>query len=104
MIRFARLVEGGACVRLPIGERLCERVTDGASARVAEERLLAELRASTAASDGPLARWDRFASQWLSRRLVLAVFKESKAAGAIVWTRGDGPADRAAHRGWNRRR
>ena len=54
----------------PLGDALCVRVTDDLSARAAEERLLAELRASTAASDGPLARWDRFASQWLSRRLV----------------------------------
>jgi phosphatidylglycerophosphate synthase len=54
----------------PIDGSVCVRVSDDRSARAAEDRLLAELRASTAASDGPLARWDRFASQWLSRRLV----------------------------------
>ena len=50
---------------------ICVRVTDEPSARAAERRLLAEIRASTAASDGPLARLiDRSVSQWLSRRLV----------------------------------
>ena len=50
---------------------ICVRVTDEPSARAAEGRLLAELRASTAASDGPLARLlDRSVSQWISRRLV----------------------------------
>jgi phosphatidylglycerophosphate synthase len=46
-------------------------VTDEPSARAAERRLLAEIRASTAASDGPLARIvDRSVSQWISRHLV----------------------------------
>jgi phosphatidylglycerophosphate synthase len=50
---------------------LCVHVTDESSARAAEDRLLAQLRESTAASDGPLARWvDRGVSQWISRRLV----------------------------------
>jgi phosphatidylglycerophosphate synthase len=50
---------------------VCARVTDGASARAAEKRLLDQLRADTAATDGPLARWiDRSISQWISRRLV----------------------------------
>jgi len=50
---------------------ICVRVTDEPSARAAESRLLAEIRASTAASDGPLARLlDRSVSQWISRRLV----------------------------------
>jgi phosphatidylglycerophosphate synthase len=50
---------------------VCVHVTDEASARAAEARLLAEIRASTAASDGPLARLiDRSVSQWISRRLV----------------------------------
>ena len=48
----------------------CVRVVDDASARAAEALLLGELRAETADSDGPLARLDRAASQWLSRRLV----------------------------------
>ncbi len=52
-------------------EDVCVRVTDEASAHEAETRLFAELRAATADSDGPLARWvDRTASQWISRRLV----------------------------------
>ena len=54
----------------PIDGSVCVRVSDDRSARAAEDRLLAELRAATAESDGPLARWDRFASQWLSLRLV----------------------------------
>jgi len=50
---------------------ICVRVTDEPSARAAESRLLAELRASTAGSDGPLARLlDRSVSQWISLRLV----------------------------------
>ena len=50
---------------------ICVRVTDAASARTAESRLLAQIRASTVASDGPLARLlDRSVSQWVSRRLV----------------------------------
>ncbi|MBI1815638.1 MAG: CDP-alcohol phosphatidyltransferase family protein [Deltaproteobacteria bacterium] len=50
---------------------VCARVTDDASARAAETELYAQLRAATAANDGPLARWiDRSVSQWISRRLV----------------------------------
>ena len=51
-------------------DELCVRVTDDHSARAAEARLLAQLRAATADSDGPIARLDRSASQWISRRLV----------------------------------
>ena len=51
-------------------DELCVRVTDGHSARLAEARLLMQLRAATADSDGPIARLDRSASQWISRRLV----------------------------------
>jgi phosphatidylglycerophosphate synthase len=54
-----------------LGHHTCIRVTDAASAHRAERELFAQLRASTAESDGPLARWiDRSASQWLSYRLV----------------------------------
>ncbi|MBI4514673.1 MAG: CDP-alcohol phosphatidyltransferase family protein [Deltaproteobacteria bacterium] len=50
---------------------VCMRVMDDATARAAEAALFAQLRAATAESDGPLARWlDRSVSQWLSRRLV----------------------------------
>ncbi|HUI27919.1 MAG TPA: CDP-alcohol phosphatidyltransferase family protein [Candidatus Kryptonia bacterium] len=49
---------------------LCARVTDDGSAQAAEARLLAQLRRETAATDGPLARLDRFVSQWITRRLV----------------------------------
>jgi 1L-myo-inositol 1-phosphate cytidylyltransferase / CDP-L-myo-inositol myo-inositolphosphotransferase len=48
----------------------CVQVVDDASVRAAERLLFAELRAETAESDGPIARLDRAASQWLSRRLV----------------------------------
>jgi phosphatidylglycerophosphate synthase len=51
-------------------DELCVRVTDGDSARRAEARLLAQLRAATADTDGPIARLDRSLSQWISRRLV----------------------------------
>jgi 1L-myo-inositol 1-phosphate cytidylyltransferase / CDP-L-myo-inositol myo-inositolphosphotransferase len=75
--RLAELMsENGAGVGAEAGVasldgEVCVRVTDEASARAAEARLLAEIRASTAASDGPLARLiDRSASQWISRRLV----------------------------------
>jgi phosphatidylglycerophosphate synthase len=63
-----RLAPGQAAS--PIDGSVCVRVSDDRSASAAEDRLLAELRAATAESDGPLARWDRFASQWLSLRLV----------------------------------
>jgi phosphatidylglycerophosphate synthase len=48
----------------------CVPVIDAASARAAAELLLGELRTETGDSDGPLARLDRTASQWLSVRLV----------------------------------
>jgi phosphatidylglycerophosphate synthase len=46
------------------------RISDDASVRAAEAQLFAELAAATADSDGPIARLDRRASQWISRRLV----------------------------------
>src|SRR4029077_2996057 len=55
-----------------LGHEACIRVTDVATSDAAERELFAEMRASTAASDGPLARWfDRSLSQWISRRLVV---------------------------------
>ena len=55
-----------------LGHEACIRVTDVATSVAAERELFAEMRASTAASDGPLARWfDRSLSQWISRRLVM---------------------------------
>lgn len=55
---------------------VCVRVRDAASARDAEISLFHELRAATAASDGPLARrFDRSISQWLSRRLVTTALR-----------------------------
>jgi phosphatidylglycerophosphate synthase len=69
--RRARLQEMGEPSPDALGDDLCVHVTDESSARVAEDRLLAQLRSSTADSDGPLARWiDRSVSQWISRRLV----------------------------------
>jgi phosphatidylglycerophosphate synthase len=62
--RSLRLDDGGA----PDVAALA--ITDAASVRAAEAQLFAELRAATADSDGPIARLDRRASQWLSRRLV----------------------------------
>ena len=54
-----------------LGSEACIRVSDVASSDAAERQLFAEMRAATAASDGPMARWfDRSLSQWISRRLV----------------------------------
>jgi phosphatidylglycerophosphate synthase len=54
-----------------LGHEACIRVTDAATSDAAERELFAEMRASTAASDGPMARWfDRFLSERISRRLV----------------------------------
>ncbi len=54
-----------------LGHEACIRVSDVASHVAAERQLFAEMRAATAASDGPMARWfDRSLSQWISRRLV----------------------------------
>ena len=65
---YLRALDGAEAATLR--DELCVRVTDDHSARVAETRLLAQLRAATADSDGPIARLDRSASQWISRRLV----------------------------------
>ena len=59
----------------PHPDDVCVRVSDEASALYAEDRLLAEIRASTAASDGPMARFDRSVSQWISRRLVTTALR-----------------------------
>ena len=67
--RTTRLHALGA-VTASLNGDLCVRVVDEPSARAAEARLFAQLRAETAATDGPLARFDRFVSQWISRRLV----------------------------------
>jgi phosphatidylglycerophosphate synthase len=48
----------------------CMRVRDAAGAAAAERRLVADLRAASAESDGPIARFDRALSTRLSRLLV----------------------------------
>ncbi len=53
-----------------LGGEICLPVPDRTAARVAEARLVAELRASTAETDGPIARLDRALSTRLSRFLV----------------------------------
>ena len=42
---------------MPLEGELCLRIDDAASARAAETALCAQLRAASAASDGPLAHW-----------------------------------------------
>lgn len=57
-------------VDTPLNGEICARVTCDATARAAETQLFAQLRAATADTDGPLARFDRSLSQWISSRLV----------------------------------
>lgn len=56
--------------RASLGEAPLLRVRDAASARAAEDRLVAELRSATADTDGPIARLDRAISIRLSRHLL----------------------------------
>lgn len=57
--------------RVPLETGICLRVRDEADAREGERRLVAELRRSTAETDGPIARFDRALSTRISQRLVL---------------------------------
>lgn len=57
-------------MRMPLGDEICLRITDAATAALGERRLCAHLRATAAASDGPVARFDRALSTRLSRLLV----------------------------------
>lgn len=53
-----------------LGSEICVPVTSAEDAARAEQRLIAELRAETYDSDGPIARFDRSLSIRISRRLV----------------------------------
>ncbi|HVN86524.1 MAG TPA: CDP-alcohol phosphatidyltransferase family protein [Candidatus Binatia bacterium] len=66
----AERVQALGATTAPLNGDLCVRVVDDGSARAAESGLLAQLRADTTSTDGPIARVDRFVSQWISRRLV----------------------------------
>jgi phosphatidylglycerophosphate synthase len=67
---WAALRERGAA-RIPLEGEVCVPVRDALSAATAERVLCARLRADSAASDGPLARWiDRRVSLRISRWLV----------------------------------
>jgi phosphatidylglycerophosphate synthase len=64
----------------------CMRVRDTADVAAAEDRLVADLRAATAESDGPMARFDRALSTRLSRRLVRTPLRPNHItlAGTVV--------------------
>jgi phosphatidylglycerophosphate synthase len=63
-------VEGGAPRPVRLDGEVLLPVRDAASAALAERRLIAALPGETAATDGPLARFDRHVSTRVSRLLV----------------------------------
>lgn len=64
-------LRAGGAETIPLGGEVCMRITDERSVAAAEDALCEQLRAASAASDGPLARWiDRRVSLRISRWLV----------------------------------
>jgi phosphatidylglycerophosphate synthase len=57
-------------VRIELENGNCHPIRDGRDAEEAERALIRELRSATADTDGPIARFDRVLSTWLSRLLV----------------------------------